>query len=71
MEKAETERLRAIQKGVARQAKAEADLKAMLESSQSQEDKLLAARVMVNLEEEKVTNTIKAFLKQNGHTSLK
>ena len=66
MKKPESEKLQKIQNNVLRQAKVEADLKAMLESSQSQEEKLVAARVMVNLEEEKVTNTIKAFLKQNG-----
>ena len=68
MKSPDSDKLKAIQQGVAKQANVDAELKKMLESSQSQEEKLVAARVMVSVEKEKVTNTIKAFLEQNGHT---
>ena len=68
MKSPDSDKLKAIQQGVAKQANVDAELKKMLESSQSQEEKLVAARVMVSVEQEKVTNTIKAFLEQNGHT---
>jgi hypothetical protein len=68
MKSPDSDKLKAIQQGVAKQANVDAELKKMLESSQSQEEKLVAARVMVSVEKEKVTNTIKAFLEQNCYT---